>query len=90
MSSTLRSTLLAAAIAAITIGAQAQEVKIGMVNPERILSEAAPAKAATARLKNRICWPRSANQQRRQRLESGHRKIPKRRAHHGRNHTQHA
>ena len=51
MSSTLRSTLLAAAIAAITIGAQAQEVKIGMVNPERILSEAAPAKAATARLK---------------------------------------
>lgn len=51
MSSTLRSTLLAAAMAAITIGAQAQEVKIGMVNPERILSEAAPAKAATARLK---------------------------------------
>lgn len=51
MSSTLRSTLLAAALAAITIGAQAQEVKIGMVNPERILSEAAPAKAATARLK---------------------------------------
>lgn len=51
MSSTLRSTLLAAALTAITIGAQAQEVKIGMVNPERILSEAAPAKAATARLK---------------------------------------
>ena len=45
MSSTLRSSLLAAALAAITIAAQAQEVKIGMVNPERILSEAAPAKA---------------------------------------------
>ncbi len=52
MSSTLRSSLLAAALAAITIAAQAQEVKIGMVNPERILSEAAPAKAATARLKS--------------------------------------
>ena len=51
MSSTLRSTFIAAALAATTIAAQAQEVKIGMVNPERILSEAAPAKAATARLK---------------------------------------
>lgn len=52
MSSTLRSTFIAAALAATTIAAQAQEVKIGMVNPERILSEAAPAKAATARLKS--------------------------------------
>ena len=52
MSSTLRSSFIAAALAATTIAAKAQEVKIGMVNPERILSEAAPAKAATARLKS--------------------------------------
>lgn len=47
----LRTAILASALAAFAVGAQAQELKIGMVNPERILSESAVAKAATARLK---------------------------------------
>ncbi len=51
MSRILRSVLLATSAAIISMGVQAQELKIGMVNPERILSESAMAKAATARLK---------------------------------------
>jgi outer membrane protein len=43
--------LVAVAIAAAALGtAQAQELKIGYVNSERVLREAAPAKAALARM----------------------------------------
>lgn len=40
----------AAVLALIGVGAQAQELKIGYVNSDRVLREAAPAKAAQAKL----------------------------------------
>ena len=45
--------LVAVALAAAALGtAQAQELKIGYVNSERVLREAAPAKAALARMES--------------------------------------
>jgi outer membrane protein len=48
----LRVGLAASAIvlALASVGAQAQELKIGYVNSDRVLREAAPAKAAQAKL----------------------------------------
>jgi outer membrane protein len=46
----LKSLVLAAALAAAGMGAQAQELKIGYVNSERVLREATPAKAAQTKL----------------------------------------
>lgn len=46
----LKSVLLSAALLAAGAAAQAQELKIGYVNSERVLREAAPAKAAQAKL----------------------------------------
>jgi outer membrane protein len=48
--STVKSLGLAAALLAVGSMAQAQELKIGYVNGERVLREAAPAKAAQAKL----------------------------------------
>lgn len=48
--STLKSFGLAAALLAASALAQAQDLKIGYVNAERVLREAAPAKAAQAKL----------------------------------------
>jgi outer membrane protein len=48
--STLKSTLLAVLLAAAGTCAQAQELKIGYVNADRVLRDAAPAKAAQAKL----------------------------------------
>jgi outer membrane protein len=45
-----RCALAAAALAWAAVGAQAQEVKIGFVNSDRVLREATPAKAAQSRL----------------------------------------
>jgi outer membrane protein len=42
--------IVAAAIAMTALGAQAQELKIGYVNSDRVLRDAAPAKAAQAKL----------------------------------------
>ena len=42
--------LVAAAALSLAVGASAQELKIGYVNSERVLREAAPAKAAQAKL----------------------------------------
>ena len=42
--------LLLACVSSIAVSAQAQEVKIGYVNSERVLREAEPAKRAQARL----------------------------------------
>ena len=42
--------LVAAAALCLAVGASAQELKIGYVNSERVLREAAPAKAAQAKL----------------------------------------
>lgn len=50
MTSLLKSLGLAAALLAAGAAAQAQELKIGYVNSERVLREAAPAKAAEAKL----------------------------------------
>ena len=48
---TMMKNLAAAALLALaTTGAQAQELKIGYVNSERVLKEANPAKAAQAKL----------------------------------------
>jgi len=51
MTTFFRSALVAATAALLTLSAHAQDLKIGIVNPERILSESVVAKAATARLK---------------------------------------
>ena len=48
--SILKSTACAALLALATLGAQAQELKIGYVNADKVLREAAPAKAAKAKL----------------------------------------
>jgi len=48
--SMLKAIGVAAALAASTVVVQAQELKIGYVNAERVLREAAPAKAAQAKL----------------------------------------
>lgn len=48
--STLKALGAAAVLAAGCVAAQAQELKIGYVNAERVLREAAPAKAAQAKL----------------------------------------
>src|SRR5437588_10900979 len=40
----------ALAVACAAVGVQAQELKIGYVNSDRVLREAAPAKAAQAKL----------------------------------------
>lgn len=47
---TLKSVLLATLLAAAGTFAQAQELKIGYVNADRVLRDAAPAKAAQAKL----------------------------------------
>ena len=46
----LSKTLVAAAALSLAAGVSAQELKIGYVNSERVLREAAPAKAAQAKL----------------------------------------
>src|SRR5512143_1619431 len=48
--SLLKSTAAAALMALAALGAQAQELKIGYVNSDRVLREAVPAKAAQAKL----------------------------------------
>jgi outer membrane protein len=51
MIKSLSKTLVAAAaLSLVVVGASAQELKIGYVNSERVLREAAPAKAAQAKL----------------------------------------
>ncbi len=50
MKTALVKNALALCVAAFALGAQAQELKIGYVNSERVLREAAPAKAALARM----------------------------------------
>jgi len=45
-----KSLFVAAGLACAVMAAQAQELKIGYVNSERVLREAAPAKAAQARM----------------------------------------
>jgi outer membrane protein len=48
--SILKSTACAALLSLATLGALAQELKIGYVNADKVLREAAPAKAAQAKL----------------------------------------
>ncbi len=48
--SLLKSSACAALVALAALGAQAQELKIGYVNADRVLRDAAPAKAAQAKL----------------------------------------
>ena len=50
ITSMLKSLAVAAAMVFAVQGAVAQELKIGYVNSERVLREAAPAKAALARM----------------------------------------
>ena len=48
----IKSVAIAAVATAALSTAQAQELKIGYVNSERVLREAAPAKAALARMES--------------------------------------
>jgi outer membrane protein len=50
MMNTILKTVVALATVTLALGAAAQELKIGYVNGERVLREAAPAKAAQAKL----------------------------------------
>ena len=50
MSKLLQSVALAASMVVATSAVQAQELKIGYVNSERVLRDATPAKAALARM----------------------------------------
>jgi outer membrane protein len=50
MNQALKSFAVAAGLVLATLSVQAQELKIGYVNSERVLREAAPAKAAQARM----------------------------------------
>lgn len=50
MKSYLLKTVAATAVALAAVGAQAQELKIGYVNSDRVLRDATPAKAAQAKL----------------------------------------
>ena len=52
MKSFLMKTAAAAALALTVLGAQTQELKIGYVNSDRVLRDAAPAKAAQAKLES--------------------------------------
>lgn len=52
MTSLFSKALVAAAVACAAMAAQAQELKIGYVNSDRVLREAAPAKAAQAKLES--------------------------------------
>ena len=49
-SSLVKLTLVAAVLASVALGAQAQELKIGYVNSDRVLRDAVPAKAAQTKL----------------------------------------
>ena len=49
-SSLVKLTLAAALLAGVALGAQAQELKIGYVNSDRVLRDAVPAKAAQTKL----------------------------------------
>lgn len=50
ITSFVRVALAAAALACVSLAAQAQDLKIGYVNSERVLREATPAKAAQTKL----------------------------------------
>lgn len=50
MIKSLSKTLVAAAALSLAVGVSAEDLKIGYVNSERVLREAAPAKAAQAKL----------------------------------------
>ncbi len=50
--SSLKPQLVAALLALSAVGAMAQELKIGYVNSDRVLRDAAPAKAAQAKLES--------------------------------------
>jgi outer membrane protein len=50
MNTSLLKSAMAAVLLAAALGAQAQELKIGYVNADRVLRDAAPAKAAQAKL----------------------------------------
>jgi outer membrane protein len=61
-SKSFKSFVVAAAAAVLAMGAaQAQELKIGYVNSERVLRDAAPAKAALARMVAAICSASAAS-----------------------------
>ena len=50
--SVIKTTLVAVGLAASTMAAQAQDLKIGYVNSDRVLRDAVPAKAAQAKLES--------------------------------------
>lgn len=50
MKAALATMAIALAVVSTTVGAQAQELKIGYVNSDKVLRDAVPAKAAQARL----------------------------------------
>ena len=66
------STLVGLAVSMGGVAAQAQELKIGYVNSERVLREATPAKAALARMEAEFEFLRLRRSQGRQRKSQAH------------------
>lgn len=73
----MRSMLAAAMLAAGVAAAQAQELKIGYVNSERVLRDAAPAKAAQAKLEAEFSKREKELQDTAARLKSQSEKLEK-------------
>ena len=67
----------AAALVAGVVGAQAQELKIGYVNSDRVLREAAPAKAAQTRLETEFSKRQKEIEDSTDRLKSAADKLDK-------------
>lgn len=73
----MRSVLAAAVLVAGVAAAQAQELKIGYVNSERVLRDAAPAKAAQAKLEAEFSKREKELQDTAARLKSASEKLEK-------------
>jgi outer membrane protein len=81
-SSSYKSTLARCALAAVAltwaaVGAQAQEVKIGFVNSDRVLREATPAKAAQSRLEAEFSKRQKEGEEAASRLKAAADKLDK-------------
>lgn len=81
MNSVIKKTIVLSAslalLAGLSVGAQAQELKIGFVSTERIFRDAAPAKAATTRLEQEFSKREKELQELAARVKSSAEKLDK-------------
>ena len=77
MARTVKRWAALALVSAAAVGAQAQEVKIGYVNSDRVLREAAPAKAAQTRLESEFSKRQKEGEDAASRLKAAADKLDK-------------